>query len=99
MVRGTTPTLKFGIPFNRDAVEALYVTFDQAGSNVMEKKFDDVVLNDKEIILRLSQEDTLKLKEDVMVEIQVRVKTTDGGAFASNIIRTSVGRILKDGQI
>jgi len=99
MIRGTTPTLKFGIPFASALVEVLYVTFNQDGQTILEKDINSVQLTNKEITAMLTQADTLKFKEDEIVEMQVRIRTTDGGSFASNIIKINAGRILKDGQI
>ena len=50
-------------------------------------------------MLRLTQQGTLKLNAFMPVAIQIRMRTNDGNAVASNIITTSVGQILKDGVI
>ena len=54
--------------------------------------------------ITLTQADTLLLgsldpETDQTVEVQIRGKTADGRAFASNIMTAPVSRILKDGQI
>ena len=53
------------------------------------------------VTLSLSQEDTLKMKQDRMAiaEVQLRVRTKDGSALASNIMQIRVDRILKEGVI
>lgn len=54
------------------------------------------------VTLSLSQEDTLKMKQQdgmAIAEVQLRVRTKDGSALASNIMQIRVDRILKEGVI
>ena len=53
--------------------------------------------NDVSVVL--SQEDTLKLVDDRQAFIQVRVRTRDGTALASEMIPCAVEDVLKDGVI
>lgn len=101
MIRGTTPTLYFDLPFESNTIEVLYITFNQSDVTVLEKTNSDegVTLNDKTITVHLTQEDTLKLNGRTNTEIQLRIKTVDGEALASNIISTPTERVLKDGEI
>lgn len=96
MVRGTTPKLKFPIPVDEEMIEVGYVTFNQGNETLIEKDKDSWEFEEKKIIIHLSQEETLLLKEESTVEIQIRFRTKDGEAFAQYPpIKTSVGRILK----
>ena len=59
---------------------------------------------DKVVTVSLTQADTLLLgslspDEDQQVEVQIRGRTEDGRAFASNIMTAPLSRILKDGVI
>lgn len=99
MVRGTTPVLTFSIPFMQETIEALYITFVQAGETVLEKDINSIEFYDGGIMVHLTQENTLAFDEALPLEIQIRLKTNYGSAYASNIIRTSIDRILKDGTI
>ena len=97
MKRGTTPTNTFTV--DRDLTEAtVYVTYSQNGNTVFEKTNEDLTIDATTIKCTLSQAETLALKEG-MVEIQIRYITELGAADASNIIRTTAERILKDGEI
>lgn len=97
MKRGTTPTNTFEV--DRDLTEAkVFITYSQNGKTVFEKTGDDLVVTADKIKCTLSQTDTLALHEG-MVEIQIRYITELGAADASNIIRTTAERILKDGEI
>ena len=107
MTRGTTPTHTFTLPDNLKTatLSALYITYAQRGKTVLEKTLSDVMINNGVITCTLTQADTLKF--EVLdqhcgcdkVAIQVRMKTSDGTAMASDIMRISVQDILKDGEI
>lgn len=105
IIRGTTPTLTFRIRSNIDLSEVaeLWITFrTMPGTRQREKTFtlEDVSIDPdaKLVILTLSQEDTLSFGE-TMTQIQMRLRTNDDMAYASKIIETCIGRILKDGVI
>lgn len=100
MRRGTTPTLTFTMPFTADQVAVVYITFSQGPSVVLEKS-EDVAVADKSLTVTLTQEDTLAFNPtgNPQVNIQVRIRLTDGSAAASQIINTTAGMILKNGVI
>ena len=101
MIRGTTPTLEFTLPFEVDLIAEAYVTISQNQSVVIDKSLSELTCAGKTLTVKLSQEDTLKLQQSEFktAEIQVRVRTKVGEALASDIIAVYVGRILKDGVI
>lgn len=99
MIRGTTSTLQFAFPFELNNVAELWVTLKQDNNIVLDKTLIDCELDGSVLTLRLTQQDTLKLNAFLPVAIQIRIRTNDGNAVASNIITTSVGQILKDGII
>ena len=107
MTRGTTPTHTFTLPddLTSATISALYITYAQHGTTVLEKTLDDVTNNNGVLTCTLTQADTLKF--EVLdqhcgcdkVNIQVRIKTSDGTAMASDIMRIPVMDVLKDGEI
>ena len=107
MTRGTTPTHTFTLPDNLKTatISALYITYAQRGETVMEKTLDDVRISDGIITCTLTQADTLAF--EVLdqrcgcdkVDVQVRLKTSDGVAMASDIMPVPIRDILKDGEI
>ena len=99
MIRGTTPTLEFDIPFATDQLVGAYVTLSQNGNVVIDKALDECNCNENKLSVKLTQEETLKLQCNCITEIQLRAKTMDGEALASNIIHVNTERILKDGVI
>lgn len=78
MIRGTTPTLEFALPFEVDLIAEAYVTISQNQSVVIDKSLSELTCAGKTLTVKLSQEDTLKLHQSefktaevvVLVEIQ-----------------------------
>ena len=99
MIRGTTPTLEFIIPFNTDQLAICFITLSQKGLVVVEKTLSNCTRDGNKLSVRLSQEETLKLQHGCVTEIQIRAKTLEGEAIASQIIQVNTQRILRDGVI
>ena len=96
MIRGTTPTLEFTLPFDVSTLSEAYITLVQNGKTVVEKCMTDCKCTDNCMRVRLTQEETLRLNCNRNVEIQIRAKTQVGDVIASNIITASAERILKE---
>ena len=99
MIRGTTPTLEFDVPFDTELLAEAYVTLSQNREIVVDKPLTECQCSGNKITVRLTQEETLKLDCECNTEIQIRARMVDGNAVASNIITVSTNRILKDGVI
>lgn len=99
MYRGTTPVLNFKFPFNIDTLQDVYVTFEQKCGVNYDKTLEDSQVQGDTLTITLSQQDTLRLKHDRPLMIQIRAKTPDGTALASHIITVDVKEILKEGVI
>lgn len=99
MIRGTTPLLEFTLPFETSLLAEAWVTLSQNKEVVLNKKLDMCKCEGCILSVKLTQEETLLLNCDCNTEIQVRVRTLEGEALASDIIRVGTDRILKDGVI
>lgn len=105
MRRGTTPTHKFkprtksGDPIDLTSAEVIYITYKQDGMVRIEKEKSDMTVTEDEIVLELTQEDTLALSTIGDVEIECRARFPDQKAVASTILEVPVHRILKEGII
>lgn len=99
MIRGTTPTLEFTIPFDTSQLAEAFVTLSQNGTVVVDKPLNECICADNKLSVHLTQEETLKLQDNDTTEVQLRARTIDGEAVASQIFRDSTDRILKDGVI
>lgn len=71
----------------------------QSGRIVIEKNIDNLILDGQIITISLTQEETLKFKSDIDVEIQISLKDSSNMVYRSNIVKTNVKRILKEGVI
>lgn len=98
MFRGTTPTNIFNVDIDLTNAEVIYITYKQQNKVVIEKTKDDITATTETLTVKLTQDETLKLTERE-VEIQIRARFSDGTALASNIIKTTASKILKDGVI
>ena len=97
--KGCTVGNSFTVPFTKDEVVALYITYQQRGKTVIEKTLDDCSFGDNFVSIILTQEETLMFESLVKVRIQIRARLKDGTATKSKIIETDVDTLLKDGVI
>lgn len=95
MVRGTTPTCYFNLPFDTSALKHIRVIFSQE-KRCLVKEGDDVERAGSVISVKLSQKETLSFVCSNFIDIQVRVLTNEGDALASDIIRDYVDSCLED---
>ena len=102
IIRGTTPTIIFNVKteLDLDNLAEVWITFKS--KNNIDKTFtkNDVVIDQEkhEILLSLSQEDTLNFNGSQM-QVQLRLRMYDGSAYASGIMETIIGDVLKEGII
>ena len=102
MRRGTTPTHTFDVDTDLRGAEVIYITYEQCGKTVLEKTIDDIeTLGEEQISVKLTQEETLRFldRSDAPVLIQVAARWPTGDTVRSNVIRTNVEAILKEGEI
>lgn len=107
MYRGTTPTITINCDIDVSEFVTMWVTFrtQQLATYAPPKQVEVTKhLGDEVVTVSLTQADTLLLgslspDEDQQVEVQIRGRTEDGRAFASNIMTAPLSRILKDGVI
>lgn len=97
--RGTTPTIKFKMPFKLDNLSLCYVSLSQNKKLLIDKDISDCTVDDTTISVTLSQAETLSLRSGRDVEVQIRWKLVDDKAFASEAFVDTVEAILKDGEI
>ncbi len=101
MIRGTTPTLRFKIPYTEEQIQLGYLTFSRGSSVFLDIPLTDerISVEDYYIYLTLSQEDTLKFNSRAVYSIQIRLLLEDDIAVASNIMTIPISAILKNGVI
>ena len=102
MIRGTTPTLVFNLPFNTKIIKSLYITirdYNLNNSTILEKTLENCEVTETSVSVTLTQEETLKFSNGSKIDVQLRLITNDNVALASQIFTTSIDKILKDGVI
>ena len=97
--RGSTPTNTIYTDISLVGA-TVYITYEQNGVICVEKSGDDVTITDEYVRVRLTQEETLRFQSNCdHVSIQIRYVREDGTADASNIMKTTVKKILHEGVI
>ena len=102
MIKGTTPTLHYNLPFDTDVVKSVEIVVEYVDANKrvqIVKTKEDCVLGENSISTVLSQEETLQLPAPSTVDIQLRILTVDETALATEVQRVSVKRLLKESVI
>ena len=101
MIRGTTPTLRFKIPYTEEQIQLGYITFSRKGEVFLDVPFSDnrVLVENYAIYITFTQEDTLRFNSRTVYSVQLRILLQDDIAVASNIITIPVDSILKNGVI
>lgn len=94
MIRGTTPTHIFSLPFNTEIISKCRVIYSQNDEIKLKKETEDVTMQDNVVSLKLTQEDTFALECTKYVDVQVRVLTVDGDSLVSDIITVPVSKCL-----
>lgn len=95
MIRGTTPTHIFILPFDSKNIDKIKITYSQLDKVILTKSNKDIILSGSEATVILTQSETFKFSEkNGAVSIQVRVVTTGGDALASKIMTAGVGKCL-----
>jgi len=96
--RATTPTHTFTLPDNASAYQDIHITYAQRGDIVLEKDKEDLVINGNKVSFTFTQEEANGFNPRE-AEVQVRVRTTGGNVFASQIIPFKVERVLCDEEL
>ena len=99
IIRGTTPTLTFGLPFEADLLETGFVIIQQQSATVIEKELSACECSGRTVSAKLTQEESLKLSSDQNAEIRLVVKTVSGDRLETKPIFDKVVDTSKDGVI
>lgn len=100
MYRATTPTHTFTLPMDTSNCLEILVTYKQ-GNVQLDKHYQDniipdgMTLDEKDVSVRLTQQETLMFKRDE-VSAQVRVLTTQNQAMASQKFKIRVHDVLNE---
>lgn len=97
MIRpGTTPTHTFELPIDETLCDVIWITYAQDDDEVFTIDKSRLKFEGRLASVKLTQEETLKFDREKLVAIQMRILTTGGDALGSDVVQTSVGRLLKE---
>lgn len=100
MIRSTTPTHYFKLPFAYTAnVSKVLIVYAQAGEIILSKTEADITVDPEDgntILVNLTQVETNLFKPSIPVEIQIRILTLEAKAIASQIYKVPVDDVLND---
>lgn len=101
IIRGTTPTIRYTFRVvDPSRIRVAYLTIKQCDNVVIERDISTMVTGENYVEWQLTQEETLRLLVGKMpTDLQMRYKTLDGKAYATNHERESVIYINKGGEI
>ena len=97
--RGTTPYNRFNVGVDLREAEVVWLTYKQGSRIVIDKVKDDLEIEENRVTVHLTQKETLALKQNLDVRIQIRARFPDGTAVKSTIVDTTASEILKEGVI
>ena len=101
MYRATTPTHTFVLSINTNTCKEILVSYRQGGVK-LDKHYQDNTLPDgmtldgKNVVIHLTQEETLMFDSKKFANAQVRVLTVDDQAYASQIFSVKVSPVLNE---
>lgn len=95
MIRGTTPTHIFTLPFDTSPINKIRVLYSQKSNVLLTKDETECVAESNSIKTTLTQEETFLFDAKIPVEIQLRILTKDGNALASVVTTVGVSRLLE----
>ena len=94
MIKGTTPTHYFTLPFDTDILANARVTYAQNEIVILTKELNECKCDKNVISCKLSQEETLKFNYPKPVQIQVSILTKGGDLLKSDILTVSIKQCL-----
>lgn len=83
MIKGTTPTHTFEIPFDTSLIKTVKIIYVQDDEIVLCKKNNEITIKDGVIEVKLSQEDTFLFDCQKPVKIKIRILSSGGEALVS----------------
>lgn len=98
VTRGTTPTIRFKLPFETDVIQNCEVYLSQPNLLIVKRK-NDCILQGNIIQVPLTEDETLQMSNKHPLEMQIRFEYTNGSLGATRIKQGDVGRILKEGKM
>lgn len=94
MIRGTTPTHVFTVPFDTSVISKIKVIYSQKDSILVTKTEADCTISGNKIKVTLTRKETLSFDAKKPAEVQLEIFTIDNKVIASIPKRFGVTRNL-----
>lgn len=78
IIRGTTPKHEFDLPYPLELVSDFEIAYGQKNKIVFKKTKEECTVEDGVIAFSLTQEETFSLNPRQYLNIEIRIKLTDG---------------------
>lgn len=99
IIQGTTPTFCITLPFEAEELAEACISFRQpADLHTAEKRLTDCSRTGYNLLLKLTQEDTLALHPGPL-DLQLRLLLKNGACLASGLFRYDVLPLLSKGVL
>lgn len=100
MYRATTPTHQFTLPIDTSECNEIQVTYCQCSMTLVKHYQDGILppgmtLGEKDVYIRLTQEETLQFQTNKPVKAQVRV-LVGNDAMASQKFQITINNVLNE---
>ena len=101
MYRVTTAIHTFTLPEQAASYAEIQITYKQGATRIIKHAENGVLpsgmtFDDKDVIIKLTQDETKTFAANKAVDVQVRVLTTGGDAYASRIFKVKINDVLND---
>jgi hypothetical protein len=94
IAKGCTCDNSFSIPYEKEEVAAIVITYRQKGVTKVEKTLADCTFSEGQVHVSLTQEDTLKFEDESVVQMQIRVRLKSGLVTKSRVMETYTDTVL-----
>lgn len=94
MIRGTTPTHVFNLPFESSLISSARVIYKQGTKEILRKETEAFEMEGNTIRVTLTQEETFLFDCKGSVKLQLRVLTKAGKSLSTRTIIVSVDECL-----
>ena len=90
IIPGTTPTHTFTVPFATSYLQSLRIFYADGNNILLTKELTDATLSGNQIIIELTQAETLLFKGYKNISIQCQVLNSEDESFVSTSVTVRV---------
>lgn len=99
LIRGTTPTYQFELPFQINLIKTAFVTFAQGEQIIVNRELTECQCEVNTLEITLTQKETLAFNTNDPIQIQIRVLDKGENALASEIWTEFAEDVLYEGVL